>query len=203
MLTGDGAFHQRDNAQAVVDEDHQVIVATDVNTKPTARPTRSMTEQTAANTGQAPGQMLADARDCSADNLERADEFSDQHGTEFYVATGRSRPDEPPPVAARGRILKSATSKQRMARTLTTKKGRAIYARRKAIANRLRQMSTLQMPNTVARLDQLVEWLLSPPATTYANFTASSFHASPPSRRPDQRPDPCHPPGPAKPRSAR
>ena len=32
MLTGDGAFHQCYNAQAVVDDDHQVIVATDVNT---------------------------------------------------------------------------------------------------------------------------------------------------------------------------
>ena len=41
-----------------------------------------------------------------------------EHGTEFYVATGRRRRDEPPPVAPRGRIPKSATAKQRMARTL-------------------------------------------------------------------------------------
>ena len=165
MLTGDGAFHQCYNAQAVVDEDHQVIVATDVNTNAAdVGNLIPMTEQTAANTGQAPGQMLADAGYCSADNLERADEFSDQHGTEFYVATGRSRRDEPPPVAARGRIPKSATSKQRMARTLTTKKGRAIYARRKAIVEPVfGQMSTLQNAKhlLLRGLDQARgEWLL-------------------------------------------
>ena len=123
-----------------------------------------MTEQTAANTGQAPGQMLADAGYCSADNLERASEFTDQYGTEFYVATGRRRRDEPPPVAARGRIPKSATAKQRMARTLTTKNGHAIYARRKAIVEPVfGQMSTLQNAKhlLLRGLDQVRgEWLL-------------------------------------------
>ena len=79
MLTGDGAFHQCYNAQAVVDEGHQVIVATDMNTNAAdAGNLIPMTEQTAANTGQAPGQMLADAGYCSADNLERASKFTDQ-----------------------------------------------------------------------------------------------------------------------------
>jgi transposase len=165
MLIGDGAFHQCYNAQAVVGEDHQVIVATDVNTNAAdVGNLIPMTEQTTANTGQAPGQMLADAGYCSADNLERASKFTAQHGTEFYVATGRVRRDEPPPVAPRGPIPKSATSKQRMARTLTTKKGRAIYARRKAIVEPVfGQMSTLQNAKhlLLRGLDQARgEWLL-------------------------------------------
>ena len=165
MLTGDGAFHQCYNAQAVVDEDHQVIVATDVNTNAAdVGNLMPMTEQTTANTGQAPDQMLADAGYCSADNLERAGEFSDEHGTDFYVATGRRRRDEPPPVAPRGRIPKSATAKQRMARTLTTQKGHAVYARRKAIVEPVfGQMSTLQNAKhlLLRGLDQARgEWLL-------------------------------------------
>ena len=86
MLTGDGAFHQCYNARAVVDADHQVIVAT--------------------NTGVA--------------------EFTATCGTEFFIATGRHRRDDPPPVAPRGRIPDGATDKQRMARKLATvNKGRA------------------------------------------------------------------------------
>ena len=145
--------------------------------------------------------MLADAGYCSADNLERADEFSDQHGTEFYVATGRSRRDEPPPVAGGGRIPKSTTSKQRMARTLTPKKGRAIYARRKAIVEPVfAQMSTLQNAKhlLLRGLHQARgEWLLL--ATCHnlrrANFTASSVFTGSlaPSRRPDQRTRPLPP----------
>ena len=165
MLTGDGAFHQCYNAQAVVDEDHQVIVATDVNTNAAdVGNLIAMTEQTRANTEQAPGQLLADAGYCSADNLERADAFTDQHGTEFYMATGRARRDEPPPVAPRGRIPNSATGKQRMARKLSTLKGRAVYARRKAIVEPVfGQMSTLQNAKhlLLRGLDQARgEWLL-------------------------------------------
>ena len=66
----------------MVDEGHQVIVATDVNTNAAdVGNLIPMTEQTTTNTGQAPGQMLTDAGYCSADNLERAAEFTDQHGT--------------------------------------------------------------------------------------------------------------------------
>jgi Transposase DDE domain len=146
MLTGDGAFHQCYNAQAVVDADHQVIVATDVNTNAAdVGNLMAMTEQAAANTGAVPDQVLADAGYCSADNLDHAASYAAEHGTEFFIATGRPRRGDPPPVATRGRIPADATDKQRMARKLTTKHGQKIYARRKAIVEPVfGQMSTLQ-----------------------------------------------------------
>jgi len=146
MLTGDGAFHQCYNVQAVVDADHQVIVATDVNTNASdVANLIPMTAQTVTNTGGAPAQMLADAGYCSADNLARAAHIAAEYDTEFFIATGRARRGEPAPVAPRGRIPAHATDKQRMARTLATKKGGAVYARRKAIVEPVfGQMSTLQ-----------------------------------------------------------
>jgi hypothetical protein len=49
------------------------------------------------------------------------------------MATGRLAHGEQVSPAPRGRIPKDATSRERMARTLRTKPGRAAYARRKAI----------------------------------------------------------------------
>ena len=146
MLTSDGAFHQCYNAQAVVDADHQVIVATEVDIcAADVGNLIAMTGKTVANTGWAPGQMLADAGYCSADNLDAAERFTDTCGTEFFVATGRLRRGDRPPVAPRGRIPSTATGKQRMARKLTTKKGQAAYARRKVIVEPVfGQMHTLQ-----------------------------------------------------------
>ena len=51
----------------------------------------------------------------------------------MLVATGRLKHHETVPDAPRGRIPKNATSRERMARRLRTKAGRADYARRKAI----------------------------------------------------------------------
>ena len=57
----------------MVDADHQVIVATEVNANAAdVGNLILMTEQTAANTGCAPDQLLADAGYCSADNLQRS-----------------------------------------------------------------------------------------------------------------------------------
>jgi transposase len=146
MLTSDGSFAQCYNAQAVVDADHQVIVAADLtDCASDVVSLLPMTEQVQANTGQHPGQLLADAGYCSADNLDKAAEVSEQTGTEFLIATGRRKHDEPVPPAPRGPIPKDATRKQRMARKLTTKPGRAAYARRKAIVEPVfGQMSILQ-----------------------------------------------------------
>ncbi len=146
MLTGDGSFAQCYNAQAVVDADHQVIVAADLtDCASDVVSLLPMTEQVARNTGQQPEQLLADAGYCSADNLDKAAEVSEQTGTEFLIATGRRKHDEPVPPPPRGRIPAGATAKQRIARKLTTKPGRAAYARRKAIVEPVfGQMSILQ-----------------------------------------------------------
>lgn len=146
MKTSEGSFAQCYNAQAVVDEDNQIIVAADLHD--CASDVDSlipMAEQVEANTGRHPDQLVADAGYCSEKNLDSAAEVSEQTGTEFLVATGRRKHDEPTPPAPRGRIPNAATAKQRMARKLTTKTGRAAYARRKTIVEPVfGQMSTLQ-----------------------------------------------------------
>jgi transposase len=146
MKTSDGAFHQCFNAQAVVDAEHQVIVATDVTDN--AADVGSlipMTEQTIDNTGHAPTQLLADAGYSSEDNLDRAADVSAETGTEFFIAPGRAKHHDPAPVAPRGPIPKDATTKQRMARKLKTKRGHTAYARRKVIVEPVfGQMATLQ-----------------------------------------------------------
>jgi hypothetical protein len=149
----------------IVDEDHQVIVAADLNQcAADVGNLISMTEQTTANTGQAPDQLLADAGYCSTDNLQQATELADRTGTGFFIATGRTSHDEPVPPAPRGRIPQNATPKQRMARKLRPKTGRSAYARRKTIVEPVfGQMSTLQNAKHLLRrgLDcARDEWLL-------------------------------------------
>jgi transposase len=130
MKTSDNSFHQCYNAQAVVDDAHQVIVATRVGNSSADAPTfTSMLDETVTNCGTAPAQVLADAGYFSEDNVAAAAEA----GVDALIATGRLHHGEVTPPAPRGRIPNDATVKQRMARKLRTKKGKAAYARRKAI----------------------------------------------------------------------
>ena len=134
MKNSDGAYIQAYNAQAVVDEEHQVITAADVTTNPSdALNYTTMLDQSAANTGVHPKQALVDAGYCSETNLEAARERQLACGTDTFMATGRLTHDEQVPPAPRGRIPASATLKERMARKLRTKTGRKAYSRRKAI----------------------------------------------------------------------
>ena len=153
MKTADGSFAQCFNAAAVVDEAHQVIVATDLSNCAADSPALiPMTTQTIANTGRAPKQLLADAGYCSQANLEAAAELTEQTGTEFLIATGRLGHDEPVPATPRGRIPNGLTAKQRMARKLRTKPGQAGYARRKAIVEPVfGQIATLQGKHVLLR----------------------------------------------------
>ncbi|MFF3127427.1 IS1182 family transposase [Streptomyces sp. NPDC057908] len=134
MKNSDGAYIQAYNAQAVVDEEHQVITAADVTTNASdALNYTTMLDQSAANTGAHPKQALVDAGYCSETNLEAAKERQLSCGTDTFMATGRLAHDKQVPPAPRGRIPANATLKERMARKLRTKPGKTAYARRKAI----------------------------------------------------------------------
>jgi transposase len=146
MKLGTGAYAQAYNAQAVVDDAHQVITAADVTDCASDCPSYTpMLDQSAANTGTHPKQAVVDAGYCSEDNLDAAAARHNEHGTDTFMATGRLHHDEQVPPAPRGRIPTTATLKQRMARKLRTKPGRASYARRKAIVEPVfGQITTVQ-----------------------------------------------------------
>ncbi|HEC02711.1 MAG TPA: IS1182 family transposase [Phycisphaerales bacterium] len=128
----DGAtkgFVQAYNCQAAVDADSQVIVAVDVtqeaNDKKQVEP---MMEQVKSNTGENPTKASADNGYFSEANVE----YLKSEEIDGYVASGRTKHGEAPPSTPRGPIPKKATTKERMARKLRTKKGRETYAKRKS-----------------------------------------------------------------------
>jgi transposase len=127
---GRDGFIQGYNAQTAVDEESQVIVAAALtNQPPDVEHFVPMLEKVIENCGDVPKVVTADAGYFSEENIVRAAEM----GVDAYVATGRDKHGaEPPPV--RGRPPSGQSIKDWMARRLRTKKGRAIYARRKAVA---------------------------------------------------------------------
>lgn len=136
MKTADGSFHYAYNAQDIVDADHQIIVATTLtNIGVDVEQVVPMLEKLEVTTGVLPGQILADAGYCSAANPDYAQsvEAGSDGRTEFFIATGRVKHGERVPDVPRGRIPANATLQERMARKLKTKRGCAVYARRKAI----------------------------------------------------------------------
>jgi hypothetical protein len=134
MKTNDG-YQYAFNAQAMVDEEAQVIVAHSVsNQAADAQQLMEMIEATETNLGAAsidenPDTVITDAGYFSEKNVTDATEA----GVDVLIATGRIKHNERVPAAPRGPIPKDATVKEKMARRLRTKAGRADYARRKAI----------------------------------------------------------------------
>jgi len=127
-------WDQCGNAQAVTNE-HQIILAADVtNQANDVRQTVPMTDQTQANLDAAGGKdaiqaMLGDAGYYSEPNAAALE----QRGIDPHLATERLKHHEKVAAAPRGRIPKGLSAKQRMARKLRTKKGRAMYAKRKGM----------------------------------------------------------------------
>jgi transposase len=123
------------NAQAVVDEQSQVVLAGEVTQEAAdVNQLVPMTEKTEENLARAeisgsPKTLLTDAGYCSEDNLEAAEGLK----PDVLIATGRQRHGEKFPTTPRGPVPKNATRREQMARRLRTKKGRADYARRKVI----------------------------------------------------------------------
>ncbi|HXY42972.1 MAG TPA: IS1182 family transposase, partial [Acidimicrobiales bacterium] len=133
MKTTDG-FHYAYNAQAVVDEGSQVVLAAQVvQSAADVDQLLPMISAADENLGAAGEDdtfdlVLADAGYCSEQNLLELKEA----GVDALVATGRMRRGERT-VSPKGRIPRGATPRELMARRLRTKAGRADYARRKVI----------------------------------------------------------------------
>jgi len=131
----DGAsksFEQAYNCQAAVDEEAQIIVATNVtqetNDKQQLKP---VVEKIKKNTvGDKPKKASADSGYFSEKNVE----YLEDESIDGYIATSRQKHSDPPECSACGRIPKNATKQERMARKLRTKKGRETYSKRKHIA---------------------------------------------------------------------
>jgi len=126
--TNDG-FVQGYNAQAVVDEQTQVIVAQALtNQSPDPEHLVPMIEQVKQNCGKYPAKLSADTGYYSDMNVAHADACH----IDPYIATGRQKHGTSPPPA-RGRPPAGLSAKERMARKLRTKRGRTQYAKRKKI----------------------------------------------------------------------
>lgn len=128
---GTKSFEQCYNAQAAVDGQAQVIVATHVtqeaNDKQQVVP---LAEAIKANTGgEKPRKASADNGYFSEENVA----YLNAEGIDPYIATGQQKHGEKAQAAPRGRIPKNATVKERMTRKLRAIRGRCTYSKRKQI----------------------------------------------------------------------
>jgi transposase len=134
MKVSNKGFDQCGNAQAVVTAG-QIILAADVTAEANDQhQVVPMLNQTCANLDAAGVEepirtAMADSGYSSAANLECLEDL----GIDAYIATGRLKHHERIPPGPRGRCPAGLSAKQRMARKLRTKKGRALYALRKGM----------------------------------------------------------------------
>jgi transposase len=119
-------FIQGYNAQLLVDQEHQIIVGTELGT---AVPDHEYLETMLNLLKRRPGVFTADA----AYGKEPSLKLLKRKRINAYVAVGRERHGPRRTPSPRGRIPKHFTLHQRMQRRLQTKAGRLIYARRKTI----------------------------------------------------------------------
>lgn len=134
MKMANGSYEYAYTGQAVVDDGHQVIVSTELNNIAVdVQQLVPMVEATEETLGAMPGKWSIDAGYCSRANLEHVKDVENAGVAEFFISTRRMKHSRPVPEAPRGRIRADATLVERMARRLKMKRGRAVYARRKAI----------------------------------------------------------------------
>jgi transposase len=132
MKANNKGFDQCGNAQAVVDRDHQVIVAADVtneaNDKKQFKPMVTRAKENLGRRGRI-RKVSSDSGYYSEDNVL----WSEKAKLDAYIATGRLKHNERVEPCPRGRPPEGLTTKERMARKLRTKRGRETYAERKWI----------------------------------------------------------------------
>ena len=129
IMPGPGGrdFQQSYNCQAVVDSEHQVIVAACATNQPSDKGQAvSMIEEAILNVGTVPKEVSADAGYYSAKEVDELCAL----GVDPFVAPEKTRHGWVPPPAPRGRIPKGLSARDRMRRKLRTKRGRERYALR-------------------------------------------------------------------------
>jgi transposase len=134
MKTSNKGWDQCGNAQAAANE-AQIILAADVTDQANdKRQVVPMVDQARANleaagVEQSIGAAVLDSGYYSEVNTAALEE----RGIDPYIAPERLKHNEEIPPVPQGRTPKDLTAKQRMARKLRTKKGKATYAKRKGI----------------------------------------------------------------------
>jgi transposase len=130
IMKGADGFVQAYNAQAVVEQECQLIVAQavtqEVNDK---KQTVPMVKAIKEQAGQTPEQLLADSGYCSDKNLEALE----NKPIDVYIATGRQKHGKRSAPCKPGPLPQGATQVDKMARKLQTKAGATVYAARKSI----------------------------------------------------------------------
>jgi transposase len=130
MKDADQAFIQGYNAQAAVDAHAQIIVACAATNQAADAPHAvPVMEQIVRTSGTPPRVLLADAGYCSDANITAVQAM----GSAALIATRQQRHGERLSDAPRGRPPVGLTVRERMQRRLRTRRGRQLYAQRKAI----------------------------------------------------------------------
>jgi hypothetical protein len=130
IMESGGTFLQGYNAQAAVDDAHQIIVAHDLsNLSPDNGNLVPMLVQTTANCGHSPVKALADAGFW----IPSAPPACTQLGIDVYISTARRKHGAGQEPGAVSPSADDTTARAAMARKLQSDQGKRTYARRKAI----------------------------------------------------------------------
>lgn len=160
IMLRDGAFIQAYNAQAAVDEEHQIIVAAAVgNQSPDSEYFVPMLRRVVGNCDAVPERATADSGYFSA----AAVAYAEHVGVEPFIAVGKHRNDGSP---TDGGPLPQHRSEARveMRSVLETERGRQAYARRKAtvepVFGQIRSARRFGQFSFRGLLKNRCEWLL-------------------------------------------
>ncbi|MDT8300877.1 MAG: IS1182 family transposase [Sedimentisphaerales bacterium] len=132
MKANNKGWDQCGNAQAAVDSANQIIVACDVTGQSNDK------QQFEPMLGQAQDNVGRDKKikAASADSgyySETNVKFAEDKKIDAYIATKRTKHNDPATKVPRGRPPKDLTVQEKMARKLRTRKGRETYSKRKSI----------------------------------------------------------------------
>ena len=129
IMPGPGGrdFQQSYNCQAMVDHEHQVIVADRAtNQSSDKQQAVAMVEEVIGNVGAVPKEVSADAGYYSAKAVAELQAL----GVDPYIAPEKTRHGTKPAPAPMGRISKGLSARDRVRRKLLTKRGSERYALR-------------------------------------------------------------------------